>query len=301
MDIKKLKQKYKDYNFDMQHKRDKIFMGIPIHFDKETGEYIKPPFWEEIRSEWKELSMEEYGYEPCGVFNSRNGTACQNKQEILEENDGVCLVHSTSKKMQKVPQRGTGYLYQLSLLSIQTCDACMLPQKEDSCPYFKPGNSCVYENEVYEDIVNKLKNYYGDIADPVLEVKIAQLAMNVVLNMRASLLLSRNMYVRDSRSTLEIHPAFKVFKDTTQKIDSYISSINKLMEGVASTEMNEHDKISYFTKKLTEEEEEYEEIDPDEIERMIREDIKKNQQNRITNNDIKDWKKIENLFGDEEE
>lgn len=273
-------------------------MGVPIHFDKETGEYIEPPFWEEIRREWKELSMEEYGYEPCGVFNKANGYACQNKQELLEENDGVCFIHSQSKKIQKVPMEGTDYLYQLSLLSIQTCDSCVLPQKEELCPYYTIKNTCTYENAVYNDVVNKLKFYYGEDIDPILEIKIAQLAINIVLNMRASLLLSRDMYVRDNKSTIDIHPAFKVFKDTTQKINSYISSIEKLMSGVAATNMDEHDKIQYFTNRLTHEEEE-ETMDPEEIERLIQRDIMKSQKNKISHNEIKDWNKIENFFEEE--
>lgn len=298
MNIDKIKKDYPQYNFSKQHARDKIFMGVPIHFDKETGKYIEPPFWNELRKEWKQLSIEEFGYEPCGQFLEDSGIVCQNKQEIVEEDNGVCSLHQKKKPIKKIQPKGTGYLHQVGMTSIQSCDVCILPNKEEICPYFKNSEWCYYETNVYNDVIDKLKSYSNNKITPFLEVKIAQLAINIVLNMRASLLLSKNMYVFDGKASLDLHPAFRVFKDTTQKIDNYITSIEKMIQEVQHTDMDNISKISYFTDKITEEKHE-EDISAEEIEKMIQEDIEKSRKNKISENSIDDWKKIKDIFDDE--
>lgn len=297
IDLQKIKEKYGDYNFDKQHKLDKIFMGIVIHFDKETGDYIKPPFWEELRTEWKALTQKEYGYEPCGEFDSGTGTACQNHVERLEENNGVCLMHSAKKQMRKIPESSIGHIYKMSAQSIQTCDSCMLPYKEETCPYYKENAICTYEYDMYKDVVDKLKQQLGDNVTPILEIKIQQLAINVVLNMRASLLLSKNMYVRDSRSTLEIHPAFKVFKDTTNKIDAYINSIDKIINETQTSDTDNPYKQAIEQMQL---QSDSTKIDLSDIEKNVQKDLKNKMDAALLKKDVKQWNELDDFFEEED-
>lgn len=271
-----IKSKYKnEYIFEKIHPNDKILLGFVIHYNENLKLYEKPVFWEEIRNSYKEMFLNEFGKEPCGEFIQTDGTICIN--EIASQKNDKCISHSTSNVEVKLGDMMQSYSKQIGYSGIQTCRVCLLQNKESVCPYFGIENICSYEKQAFDEIVQKIRDEYGSNIDYLTELKISQLAINVVINLRSIMLLSNQMYVFDKKSTLEIHPAFRVFKDTSSRIESYIKALTNIATVIKDSPSDNKMEsfITEYKRQFNDEVENEEIIDFDEIDDDISNSVKK--------------------------